>query len=198
MRSLTNFLRIAVLTACAIWLITRAPTVHAQLQNCPKLNTEKGVEVCNSCCSSQPSVSNWTDGTSEGAGTQTLETMYANCGSSTNSCPRGTQYTGCGSQPWYEAVDDASCCLPSSTPCNQGTCCSGLVCLSSGSCGTCYQNGTSCSLNSDCCAGTCQGHKCGQCGNLCGNACLDGQTCPNGQPYQCQGARRLIVPLARS
>ena len=36
MRPPINLLRITVLTACAIWLITPTSTVHAQLQNCDK------------------------------------------------------------------------------------------------------------------------------------------------------------------
>jgi len=89
MRPLIHLSRIAVLTACAMWLLTRTPTVHAGLMNCDKFNTQNGVEVCNSCCSSSPSVDNWTDGTSEGAGTQVLQTEYANCGSARSSCPGG-------------------------------------------------------------------------------------------------------------
>lgn len=82
MQSLTNSLRVTVLAACAMWLMMmRTPIVHAQLQNCAKYNTQNGVEVCNSCCSSHPSVNDWTDGISDGAGIQTLQTTYASCGS---------------------------------------------------------------------------------------------------------------------
>lgn len=165
MRPLIYLSRITVLTACAMWLLTRTPIVHAQLQNCSKFNTENGAIVCPSCCSSSPSVMSWTDGTSEGAGTQVLTTMYASCGSATGSCPSGTQYTGCGSEPWLQAVDDpAECCLLSGTPCNQGTCCTDLICLSSNICGACRTTGQTCGATSDCCSGECNGGTCASSG----------------------------------
>jgi hypothetical protein len=34
MKWLINLSRVAVLTACAIWLMTRTPGVHAQIMNC--------------------------------------------------------------------------------------------------------------------------------------------------------------------
>lgn len=160
MRLLTNLSRVTVFNACAIWFMTRAPGVHAKLQNCNKFNTENGIEVCNSCCGSHPAANDWTDGTNEGAGIQVLETQHASCGSPTTSCPSGTQYTGCGSEPWLQAVESPSCCLPSGYPCNQGTCCHGLICLSNNSCGTCRAVGQACGKNSDCCNNNCSGGTC--------------------------------------
>jgi hypothetical protein len=153
MRALSNPFRIIVFTACATWLMMRTPVVYAQLQNCSKFNTEDDVQVCNNCCGSSPYANGWTDGTTSGAGTQQLSTQYASCGSPTTRCPGGTDFTGCGQQPWLQAVDSGDCCLPSGTPCNQGTCCNGLICLSSNSCGTCISQGGWCGSASDCCSG---------------------------------------------
>src|ERR1039458_8570213 len=77
MKWLINLSRVAVLTACAIWLMTRTPGVHAQIMNCYTYNTENGVQLCNSCCTSQPLGDNWTDGTISGAGIQVLSPQNA-------------------------------------------------------------------------------------------------------------------------
>src|ERR1039458_9994379 len=122
MKWLINLSRVAVLTACAIWLMTRTPGVHAQIMNCYTYNTENGVQLCNSCCTSQPLGDNWTDGTISGAGIQVLSPQNANCGSCTLSCPGGTTCSSCGWTSWIQAVASSECCLPSGYPCNQGTC----------------------------------------------------------------------------
>lgn len=163
MRPLITLLRIAILAACAIWLMTRTASVHAQLMNCNKFPTENDTPVCNSCCTNDPLVMNWTDGTAEGAGIQVLSTQYANCGPPRNSCPGGTNYTGCGQEPWLQAVDSAGCCLPSGYPCNRGTCCHGLICLSNNTCATCINAGQKCGTDSDCCSGNCDNGYCSRC-----------------------------------
>jgi hypothetical protein len=175
MRPLITLLRITVLTACAIWLITRTPTVHAQLMNCNKFNTSTEY-ICNSCCTGHPAEMDWTDGDAQGAGVQVLDQMYANCGNPTSSCPSGTQYTGCasGNNPWFQAPTSSECCLPSGDPCNQGTCCSGLICLSSNECGRCIGTGQTCGNDYDCCSQNCTGGKCSKCSPGCiqnGNEC---------------------------
>lgn len=91
MKPLINLLRVTVLAACAVWLMTRMPSVHAQLMNCEEYNTENDVDICPDCCTGHPILNSWTDGTSVGAGIQVLDTQYANCGSPQNSCPAGKQ-----------------------------------------------------------------------------------------------------------
>ena len=174
MKWLINLSRVAVLTACAIWLMTRTPGVHAQIMNCYTYNTENGVQLCNSCCTSQPLGDNWTDGTISGAGIQVLSPQNANCGSCTLSCPGGTTCSSCGWTSWIQAVASSECCLPSGYPCNQGTCCGTLICLSSNTCGTCRSQGASCGADSDCCSGNCTDSKCSKCPVGCtpvGNQC---------------------------
>src|ERR1039457_3618059 len=174
MKWLINLSRVAVLTACAIWLMTRTPGVHAQIMNCYTYNTENGVQLCNSCCTSQPLGDNWTDGTISGAGIQVLSPQNANCGSCTLSCPGGTTCSSCGWTSWIQAVASSECCLPSGYPCNQGTCCGTLICLSSNTCGPCRSQGASCGADPDCCSGNCTDSKCSKCPVGCtpvGNQC---------------------------
>ncbi len=181
MKPLIKLSRITVLTACALWLIKPTLIVHAQLQPCPKFNIDDSAVVCPDCCTNSPAAQGWTDGTSDGAGIQTLTTGYVECGSPTTSCNDGTQFTGCGTQSYTQAVDDPQdCCLPSGTPCNQGTCCSGLVCLSNNSCGTCVPNGSYCGSSGDCCGGYCDPYRntCGCLGD--GNACYNDSECCSG------------------
>lgn len=165
MKPLIKLSRLAVLIACAAWLLTRTSTVHAQLENCNSFNTESGAIVCNSCCSSNGGpITGWTDGISNGPGIQVLEPQSANCGSPTSSCPSGTQYTGCGSQGWLEAVESANCCLPSGfNGCTPGTCCDGLICLSNKVCGACRATGQTCGTSTDCCTGACGNGACVAC-----------------------------------
>lgn len=121
MRPLTNLLRVAVLTACAMWLMTRTSKVHAQ-SDCQKFDTSTEF-ICSSCCTSNPADRDWTDGYSNGAGIQSLVQMYANCGNPTNSCPGGgTQSSICNpnQNPWFQAQTDSNCCSPSGFACNQG------------------------------------------------------------------------------
>lgn len=163
MRLLINLSRIAFLSACAMWLIMQTRNVHAALQNCPKYYTENGVGICNNCCTAHPTVNNWTDGTTTGAGIQTLEPTAVNCGSPTTSCsPGGTQSTVCANNSYDQAVDDpADCCFPSGMTCSTSSqCCNGLICRSSKTCGTCIGDGGTCSANSDCCSGDCSGGTC--------------------------------------
>ena len=162
MRPLINLLRVAILAACAIWLMSRTPIVRAM--NCDKFTTSTEY-ICNSCCSSNPAEMSWTNGYSDGAGIQVLDQMYASCGSPTNSCPNGTQYTGCaaGNNPWFQAVNDSACCSPSGFACDAGACCAGLVCLSGNVCGACRTTGQTCGQTSDCCNGACNGSNCVAC-----------------------------------
>jgi hypothetical protein len=53
MKWLINLSRVAILTACAIWLLTRTPGVRAQIMNCDTYNTENNELVC------QGAVSSW-------------------------------------------------------------------------------------------------------------------------------------------
>ena len=177
MKPLIHLLRVTVLFACAMWFLTRTPSVHAM--NCDKFNATTEF-ICNSCCSSSPPEPMWTDGYSEGPGIQVLSPMYANCGSPTTSCPTGTQYTGCtaGNNPWYQAVTDSACCSPSGLACNAGACCSPFICLSGNTCGYCRSAGQSCGSPSDCCNGNCSS-------GTCATACP--QTVPGGCPCGSSG-----------
>ena len=169
---LISLSRVAVLTACAIWFMTQTPGVRAM--GCATYNTQNNEELCPGCCSSFATGNDWTDGTTNGPGIQNLVTQYANCGSCTSTCQGGTNCGFCGTQGWYQAVNDPSCCLPSGFACNQGTCCSGLVCLSSGSCGACVDQGQACGADSDCCSGNCLSGLCSKCPVGCtpvGNTC---------------------------
>ena len=185
MKSLISLSRVMVFAACALWFLAQMPSLRAQLQSCPKYNTENNVPLCNDCCTSSGGQSiNWTDGTTNGNGIQTLSTMYPNCGSPTNSCSGGTQSTACSStsNTWYQAVDDpAECCIPAGTACNQGTCCADLVYLSNNTCGNCRSDGASCGSDSDCCDGTCSDGVCAsQDCSLGGDPCEDDSDCCSG------------------
>ena len=164
-----------------MWSLTKAPSLRAQLTPCPKFNASTEY-ICNDCCTANPPSMFWTDGTSEGAGTQTLQQMYSNCGSATNSClGGGTQSTDCGSQPWDQAVDDSTCCSPAGVACDAGACCDSLTCLSTGICGACYSNGSACGANSDCCYGSCNNGICSS--QACepdDGPCFDGTDCCSG------------------
>ncbi len=165
MRPLRRLFGVTVLSALA-WCLTRpVPTVHAwQLGACADYDrtTEN---PCASCCLGGTIVSNVTDDFVNGPGTEILVSQYMDCGTS-GSCIGGNAY--CQNFSYEQAIDDpADCCLPSGTPCNQGTCCSGLICLSDNTCGQCIQDGTSCSSNTDCCSGFCNPDT-NTCGELCG------------------------------
>jgi hypothetical protein len=173
MKWLINLSRVAILTACAIWLVTRTPEVRAQIMNCYAYITEN-TEVCQGCCSGVVIGMDVTDGTTNGPGIQTLDYPPVNCGSCTSTCPGGTSCSVCGEQSYTQAVVNSDCCLPSGYPCNQGTCCSGLICLSSNTCGACRTTGQTCGTNSDCCGGNCSGGTCSKCPVGCtpvGNTC---------------------------
>jgi hypothetical protein len=172
MKWLINLSRVAILTACAIWLMTRTPEVRAQIMNCYTYNTEN-TEVCQGCCSAVVEGTNVIV-TPDGPGIQVPITVPINCGSCTSTCAGGAGCSVCGAQSYTQAVVDSDCCLPSGFPCNQGTCCNGLICLSRVTCGTCRTTGQTCGVNSDCCSGNCSGGKCLKCPVGCtqvGNSC---------------------------
>lgn len=179
MRLLINLLRLTVLTVGVMWLLTmQTPSVHAQLQNCSKFNTESG-NPCVSCCNGGSEQMDLTDGTSEGAGIQELSSVQVNCGTST-SCPGPNPSSYCGSRSYQTAVNSASCCLPSGFACNQGTCCSPYMCLSNKTCGYCRSSGQSCGANSDCCNGNCVS---GMCATACPQSVPPSCPCsPHGLP----------------
>src|SRR5579883_3077026 len=131
MENLSSIFRILVLTAGALWL-TRIQTIHAQGigpcygSTCIKqFDTEFG-SACYDCCSSQPLANDIIDGVIDASqGLYSPQNNTMDCGN-TNACVG----VSCGTQTYCTAVLDATCCLPAGTPCNQGTCCSGLICLS--------------------------------------------------------------------
>lgn len=154
MRRVSNSLRILVLTGCALWLM-RTPIIHAQGGCIKQFYAENGTP-CFDCCPKQPQDINISDGT-EIDGSQGIKSLFprtADCGS--GSCNGGA----CGTTAYYVEANDPSCCLPSGFPCNQGTCCNGLICLSNNTCGSCIANGQSCQSSSDCCTGNCAGGYC--------------------------------------
>ncbi len=163
MKWLINLSRVAILTACAIWLMTRTPAVHAQLMNCYTFNTQNNEEVCPGCCSSLVTGDNVTDGIPLGPGIQVMDYPPANCGTCTSTCPGGTSCSVCGAQSYQAAVDSPDCCLPSGYPCNQGTCCGTLICLSNNTCGNCLGQGQACGADSDCCSQNCPDGTCSKC-----------------------------------
>src|SRR5579884_189228 len=180
MKHLKNLSRIAVFATSIIWLMTRASVVYAQLQECYTYNAEEG-NPCDTCCNGGSDEQGVSDGTITGPGIQILSSMFENCGSSA-SCPGPNPNGYCGTQSWLQAVDDpVDCCLPSGSPCNQGTCCNGLMCLSNNTCGTCRASGQSCGTNSDCCNGNCIS-------GTCATACP--QSIPGGCP--CGSSARPI------
>ena len=161
MKWLINLSRVAILTACAIWLMTRTPGVRAQIMNCYTYETQN-TEVCQGCCSA------YINGTNviqfqNGPGYQVPNTVDINCGSCTNTCNGGTSCGVCGASSYLQAVPSSDCCILSGDPCNQGTCCSGLICLSSNTCGSCLTENQACGADSDCCSGNCSGGKCSKC-----------------------------------
>ena len=172
MKHLKNLSRIAVFATSIIWLMTRASVVYAQLQECYTYNAEEG-NPCDTCCNGGSDEQGVSDGTITGPGIQILSSMFENCGSSA-SCPGPNPNGYCGTQSWLQAVDDpVDCCLPSGSPCNQGTCCNGLMCLSNNTCGTCIGGGGACGANSDCCSSVCCNGTCTN--NIC--SCPDTALC---------------------
>ncbi len=155
MKSLSSLLRVVVFAACTFWLI-RAPSVHAQGECIKQFYTENG-SPCFSCCASTPQVQDLSDGTEvdPSPGFVSLMPGSADCGSGASTCPPSGG--PCGSTQYFQAVQDSSCCSPSGSPCDLGRCCSGLMCLSDNTCGTCIGDGGTCGADSDCCSGTCLG-----------------------------------------
>lgn len=171
MRGLNSVLRVVIFTACALWFM-RTSAVHAQFGGdiCVKqFATENGTPSFD-CCPKQPQaqaiIIDCEDCTQ---GLYTADQEYANCGGGT--CNGGDCST---STPYFVAAMDANCCLPSGTPCNQGTCCQGLICLSNNTCGRCVGTGQTCGNDYDCCSQNCTGGKCSKCPPGCiqnGNEC---------------------------
>jgi hypothetical protein len=158
MKALKNLLTVVVLSAVIWWLMPAALTVHAQILQCDNYITEN-TDPCNSCCAGGSTQDGVTDGYPTGAGLQTLSTPSIDCGSS-GSCPGPNPDSYCGTGTFIQASNDSSCCIPSGTPCNSGTCCGDLVCLSNNTCGACIQNGYSAPSDSDCCSGFRNGIDC--------------------------------------
>src|SRR5579875_2394255 len=193
MKHLKNLSRIAVFATSIIWLMTRASVVYAQLQECYTYNAEEG-NPCDTCCNGGSDEQGVSDGTITGPGIQILSSMFEYCGSSA-SCPGPNPNGYCGTQSWLQAVDDpVDCCLPSGSPCNQGTCCSGLICLSNNTCGACIGGGGACGANSDCCSSVCCNGTCTN--NTC--SCPDTALCDDYTLSQLTTActRKADVPPA--
>ncbi len=186
MKPATRLLTVAVLVACAWWRMRPVPAVHAQIMQCDSYDRRTDYP-CNSCCSAgNTSFNNITDGFVEGAGMETIVQTYQDCGKSV-SCPGPYPDQYCGPTYFNRAVDDpAECCLPSGDPCNQGTCCAGLICLSGNVCGPCIQDGNSCYYDTDCCSGWCNpdSNTCGEPCGLTGEYCSDDSDCCS---YACFG-----------
>ena len=152
MKPLNRLFRVVVFSGCAVWLMTQTQPVRAQLQSCNKFDSQDG-NPCDTCCNGGSQEMGISDGIITGAGYQMLVPQPENCGTSAG-CPGPNPNGYCGTQSWQKAVDDpADCCLPTGTPCNQGTCCGGLICLSNNKCGTCIANGQSSQSPADCCSG---------------------------------------------
>src|SRR5579875_884127 len=195
MENLSSIFRILVLTAGALWL-TRIQTIHAQGigpcygSTCIKqFDTEFG-SACYDCCSSQPLANDIIDGVIDASqGLYSPQNNTMDCGN-TNACVG----VSCGTQTYCTAVLDATCCLPAGTPCNQGTCCSGLICLSNNTCGACIGGGGACGANSDCCSSVCCNGTCTN--NTC--SCPDTALCDDYTLSQLTTActRKADVPPA--
>lgn len=184
MRPVTRLFAVTVLAACAWWCMRSVLTVHAQGQ-CGSFDTSYE-NPCPTCCLGGTDQRNVTDGFSNGAGMESVTTEYLPCGKS-GDCPGPDPNRYCADPPYLVANPDPSCCLPSGSPCNQGTCCDDLICLSNNSCGQCTQNGSYCSNSTDCCSAFCNtdSNTCGfQCGltdsicsidsDCCSGSCIDG------------------------
>ncbi len=182
MKPVTRLFAVAVLAASTWWCMKPVPVVQAQGQ-CANFDRQYE-NPCDSCCLGGTDESDVTDGFTNGPGMETLQSNSLDCGTS-GDCIGGNAF--CRNFGYLQALDDPNCCLTSGTPCNQGTCCSGLICLLSNTCGVCIQDGSYCSSSADCCSEFCNtdsntcGYVCGLSDSICSidsdccsYACIDG------------------------
>jgi hypothetical protein len=185
MRRLTGLFRILIFSA-AVWILwyTHIAIVHAQFggDSCIKEFDTDGPDgsPCPDCCPNQPIVANiiiTPADTSPGYQSPVLQS--SDCGS-----PDCTGI-GCGNIQYYVAVQDGSCCVVEGDPCNQGSCCNGLQCLSNNTCGTCISDDESCYYDADCCSGFCEPdtHTCGPPCTPFGEECSVDEDCCSGACY---------------
>lgn len=184
MRGVASVLRILTFAAAVyvLWFM-RTPVIHAQFGgSCIRQYETEDGSPCFDCCPNNSNVAGIITGVADSSpGFYSESAKYVDCGGGT--CNGGD----CGTTLYYVAEQDGSCCIPAGDPCNQGTCCNGLQCLSDNTCGTCIGDYQSCSVDSDCCSGFCDpdihecsfpcipfGEECSYDGECCSGACIAG------------------------
>lgn len=121
------------------------------LTYCPGVCTMPDQDLATATTISDPAYGPWS-----------YNSTSVNCGSCPQNYPPGTcNVNTCGVQYHQTKYVDPCCCNGWGDGCaNNSDCCSPLKCLSSGMCLYCLSSGTSCTVATDCCSGTCS---CGLC-----------------------------------